>query len=362
MLIAALLLNSLLLLISIINFALIRKPFPATQISGLLKAKVVILLPVRNEAENIERILKELLAQQGLENYQVVVINDNSEDETAALARGFSSPLLKVLDAPAPQPGWIGKVSALDYGFNQIADERPEYIVSIDADVSFEQDAISRAVATIEQLKLDFLSPYPRQISLTWPERMIQPLLQWSWMSTVLLRGAEKLPMKSTAICNGQFLLMKTASLIASGGFASVSNKVLDDIELGRSFIAAGFRGVVIDGSGIASTRMYSSLSEIKSGYGKSLKSAFGGALGSIVAAAFMVISAIVPFIYSLSGNLLAIAALFAIISTRIISAISSSARIRDAFLHPFSALFFLYLLYFSWSNRSQIKWKGRSI
>ena len=181
-------------------------------------------------------------------------------------------------------------------------------------------------------------------------------------MSTVLLRGAEKLPMKSTAICNGQFLVMRAQSLIASGGFAAVSNKVLDDIELGRAFIAAGFKGAVIDGSSIASTRMYSSLGEIKAGYGKSLNRAFGGALGSIVASVFMFISGIVPFIYSLSGNVIAIAASFAIIATRVISALSSSSRVRDAFLHPLSALFFLYLLYFSWSNRSQIKWKGRTV
>ena len=358
MVIAAFLLNTLLLLITLINFALLRRPTKARTINE----RVAILLPVRNEAENIERILNELLAQVNLKDFQIIVINDNSEDKTAAIASDFKSPQITLLNAPAPQPGWIGKVSALDFGLNRLSNANSEYIISIDADVSFKADAISRAIATAQDLNLDFLSPYPRQIAVTWTERLIQPLLQWSWMSTVLLRGAEKIPMKSTVICNGQFLVMKTQSLIKSGGFAAVSQYVLDDIELGRAFVRAGFRGVVIDGSELAATRMYSSFSEIKAGYGKSLHRAFGGVIGALFVTLFMALSAIIPMLYSLSGNFLALAALIAVVATRMLSAYSSSSRIRDCFLHPISALLFLYLLYYSWSHRSQVQWKGRTI
>ena len=358
MVIAAFLLNTLLLLITLINFALLRRPTKARTINE----RVAILLPVRNEAENIERILNELLAQVNLKDFQIIVINDNSEDKTAAIASDFKSPQITLLNAPAPQPGWIGKVSALDFGLNRLSNANSEYIISIDADVSFKADAISRAIATAQDLNLDFLSPYPRQIAVTWTERLIQPLLQWSWMSTVLLRGAEKIPMKSTVICNGQFLVMKTQSLIKSGGFAAVSQYVLDDIELGRAFVRAGFRGVVIDGSELAATRMYSSFSEIKAGYGKSLHRAFGGVICALFVTLFMALSAIIPMLYSLSGNILALAALIAVVATRMLSAYSSSSRIRDCFLHPISALLFLYLLYYSWSHRSQVQWKGRTI
>jgi hypothetical protein len=181
-------------------------------------------------------------------------------------------------------------------------------------------------------------------------------------MSTVILRGAEKIPMKSTVICNGQFLVMNTQSLIQSGGFAAVSHCVLDDIELGRAFVRSGFRGVVIDGSELAATRMYSSFAEIKAGYGKSLHRAFGGLIGALFVTLFMALSAIVPLLYSLGGNFLALAALIAVVATRILSAYSSLSRIRDCFLHPISALLFLYLLYYSWSHRSQVQWKGRTV
>jgi glycosyltransferase involved in cell wall biosynthesis len=358
MVIAAFLLNTLLLLICLINFALIRRPVATTKID----TSIAILLPVRNESENIERLLRELIEQKNLSNFHIVIINDNSDDQTAALARGISSPLITVLDAPPPLPGWIGKVSALDFGLVSLKDRLPDYVISIDADVSFDSYAISRAVATIEKLSLDFLSPYPRQIAITWVERLIQPLLQWSWMSTVILRVAEKIPMKSTVICNGQFLVMKTSSLQASGGFAAVSHQVLDDIEIGRAFVSSGFRGVVIDGSALASTRMYSSFSEIKAGYGKSLHRAFGGVIGALIASLFMIFSALLPLFFAITGNLLGIAALIAVIATRFLSALTSSSRVRDAILHPLSAILFLYLLYYSWSHRSHIQWKGRTV
>lgn len=355
---AIFLFNTFLLALALINFLTIRKPAQVREV----KSSVTILLPVRNEEENIERILNELVNQAGVDTLHILVIDDNSEDKTRFLAEKFASQKVTVISAPTPPPGWIGKVSALHAGYGYISTELPDFIISIDADVHFEVDAISRAIATLEDSQLDFLSPYPRQIALSWPERLIQPLLQWSWMSTVLLRGAERIPLASTVICNGQFLAMRSSSLAAIGGFQSVSHKVLDDIELGRSFVAQGFRGTVIDGSKISATRMYQSFSEIKAGYGKSLHLAFGNAVGSIVAALFIFITGALPLALSLTGDLIAITALLAIIGTRALSAASSGGKIRDALTHPISAVLFIYLLYFSWRNRGIVQWKGRTV
>lgn len=358
MIFALFLLNASLFALALINFVTIRHPRKAEEI----QSSIQILLPVRNEEENIERILTELFTQEHLAHFKVLVIDDNSEDSTYELAKRFESERISLMKAPLPTPGWIGKVSALQAGFKSLNGNLADVVISIDADVHFEPDAIARAVTSLHSSGLDFISPYPRQIADTWTERLIQPLLQWSWMSTVLLRGAEKFPMPSTVICNGQFLVMKGSSLKTIGGFESVAHKVLDDIELGRSFVAAGFRGSVIDGSEISSTRMYSSFAEIKSGYGKSLHTAFGSIAGSIVAGLFMAATGILPLLYSLNGNLLAIAALVAIIGTRFISAAASSTRLRDSILHPISSALFIYLLYFSWRNRGKTQWKGRTL
>lgn len=358
MLFSLFILNSFLFALAMANFVSIRKP----KNSAVNDAAVTVLLPVRNEAENIERILRELADQINLPNLSILVIDDNSEDETLQLAQRHASSRISVIQAPALPDGWIGKVAALQAGYLHIEPKMADVVISIDADVHFEADAISRAVNTLESAKLDFISPYPRQIAESWGERLVQPLLQWSWMSTVLLRGAEKIPMTSTVICNGQFLVMRGSSLKAIGGFETVAYKVLDDIELGRSFVSAGFTGAVISGSEIASTRMYQGFSEICAGYGKSLHLAFGSFLGSAIAALFVGATALVPLIAAIDGNLLGLAAMVAITGTRIVSAAASGTRIRDAFLHPISALLFIYLLYFSWRNRGKTQWKGRTL
>lgn len=350
--------NSLLLALSMVNFVTIRKPKKC----GEIVTPITVLLPVRNEAENIERILRELENQINVPRLSILVINDHSEDETYSLAKKYESNRISVIQAPALPEGWVGKVAALQAGYRHIESSNPEIVISIDADVHFEKDAISRAVNSLLEAKLDFLSPYPRQIAETWAERLVQPLLQWSWMSTVLLRGAERIPISSTVICNGQFLVMRGSSLKKIDGFESVAFKVLDDIELGRSFVSAGFKGAVISGSEISSTRMYKDFNEIRFGYGKSLHLAFGSLLGSLVAALFVGATVLFPMASSIEGDLLALAALIAIIGTRVVSAAASGTRVRDAFLHPISALLFIYLLYFSWSNRGKTQWKGRML
>lgn len=355
---ALFLINSSLLALAMVNFATMRRTVP----SGETTSQVTVLLPVRNEAENINRILVELESQIRIPNLKVLVIDDHSEDETLTLVHKNLSRRISVISAPALPQGWIGKVGALQAGYRHIEPDLPDVVISIDADVHFEPDAICRAVHALSASNLDFISPYPRQIAHTWGERLIQPLLQWSWMSTVLLRGAEKFPLKSTVVCNGQFLVMRASALKAINGFESVANKVLDDIELGRSFVGAGYRGSVISGAEITSTRMYKSFDEIRSGYGKSLHLAFGSIIGSVIAALFVGATALMPAIFAIDGDPLAAGALFAIIGTRAISAAASGTRLRDALLHPISALLFIYLLYFSWRNRGRAQWKGRTL
>ena len=348
--------NTALTLLALVNFISIRRPGRLVSV----EKSVIVLLPVRNEEINIERIVNELQSQEGISQLSLVVINDNSEDRTRELALTAADSQTRIVDAPPPQPGWIGKVNALQFGF-QTAPKADIYI-SVDADVHFESDAIARAITLLEKADIDFISPYPRQIAQSWAERLIQPLLQWSWMSTVLLRGAEKFPLASTVICNGQFLVMRGDALRAIGGFEPVATKVLDDIELGRAFVSGGFRGAVVDGSAIAATRMYSTFDEIKAGYGKSLHTAFGSLMGSIVAAFFIFATGIFPFLAALTGDALAISALVLIVLSRALSASSSAGRVRDSILHPLSAAFFLYLLYFSWRNRGKTQWKGRTL
>jgi len=343
--------------ISLINFLTIRIPKRDEEV----KKAVTILGPMRNEAENVPEFISALSAQMGVKQIKFIIINDRSSDKTGELLATVigDDKRFSVIESPALRANWLGKVSALQAGYEIT---QSEYIITLDADVRLEPNAVMRAITQLERLKLDFISPYPRQIAQTFPEKLIQPLLHWSWMSTIVLRLAEKFPRRSTAVGNGQFFVVRKSALDAIGGFSSVSNQILDDIELARSLIGAGFKGVVTEGSGIASTRMYSSFNEIRQGYGKSLWKAFGGPLGTIVAIAFIFITGIVPIILIFNGYLIGWFIYLYIAFSREISAIRSRSNPLYAFLHPISSALLIYLIIYSWRKRGTIQWKGRTV
>jgi cellulose synthase/poly-beta-1,6-N-acetylglucosamine synthase-like glycosyltransferase len=343
--------------ISLINFLTIRIP----QRDEEVKKAVTVLAPMRNEAENVPEFISALSSQMGVKNLKFIVINDGSTDKTAQLLNTVigSDSRFTVIDSPAQREGWLGKVSALQSGFDVATSD---YIITLDADVRLEPNAIMRAITQLERLKLDFISPYPRQIAQTFPEKLIQPLLHWSWMSTIVLRLAEKFPRRSTAVANGQFFVVRKSALDAIGGFSTVSNQILDDIELARSLIASGYKGVVTEGSGIASTRMYASFDEIRQGYGKSLWKAFGGPLGSLIAITFLFLTGVLPVLLILNGYLTGWFIYLYIAFSREISAIRSRGNPLYAFLHPLSSALLIYLIIYSWRKRGSIQWKGRTV
>jgi cellulose synthase/poly-beta-1,6-N-acetylglucosamine synthase-like glycosyltransferase len=176
-------------------------------------------------------------------------------------------------------------------------------------------DAISRIDTVLKRTGVDFLSPYPAQIALTLSERLIQPLLQWTWMTTVPLRLAMKSARPSLAVANGQFFFIRKSSLVQAGGFEAIKSSVLDDIDLARLLVRNGFHGGVCDGSTVASTRMYSNFSEIRAGYGKSLSQGFGGIAGSLAIATVIAISGLLPFIFAMTGSTAATIALLLVMA-----------------------------------------------
>jgi len=350
-------LSILIFAISLINFVTIRIPKRDEEI----KRSVTVLAPMRNEAENVPEFISGLTSQMGVKKINFIIVNDGSTDKTAELLNSVieEDTRFTVIDSPALRSGWLGKVSALQSGYESTTSD---YIVTLDADVRLQPNAIMRAITQLESLKLDFISPYPRQIAQTLPEKLIQPLLHWSWMSTVVLRLSEKFPRRSTAVANGQFFVVRSDALNKIKGFNSVSNQILDDIELARSLISAGYKGVVTEGSSIASTRMYATFDEIRQGYGKSLWKAFGGPVGTFIVISFIFATGILPVLLILQGSLVGWFIYLYIAFSRELSAIRSRGNPLYAFLHPLSSALLIYLIIYSWAKRGSIQWKGRTV
>ena len=349
------LLPLILLTIAAVNFVQIRTP---KRTSELLES-VCVVVPMRNEAENVEGLVATLAAQSG--DLHFYLLDDNSEDSTYELLQKFTahdSRFTIIKGAPLAE-GWIGKTWALQQLF-EVSNE--EVLVSIDADVRLTNDAINKAVTALRGARLDFVSPYPRQIAQSFGERLIQPLLQWSWLTTVPLRYAESSGQKSMAVANGQFFVVRRSALNSIGGYTAVKHAVIDDVFLARELIAHGSSGTVINGSDIAETRMYASWNEIEAGYGKSLSKAFGSIFGAAFVIAFLFATSIAPLILGLLGNPYGWLGFAAIVGTRLLSAIKSRGRVLDSVLHPISIVALIYLIVYSYLMRGTVQWKGRTV
>jgi len=328
-----------------------------------IKESVAILIPMRNESANVEGVIDSTLNQTGLKNSQIFVLEDNSTDETAQLVKKYQSEI--VIDSGNQLPeGWLGKNFALHQLTSLPATHSAEYLVFLDADIRLEPEAVSSAITLMNTLKWDFLSPYPREIAESFAERLIQPLLQWSWLASVPLRRAERGKRKSMVIANGQFFIVKRSAYDAIGGHQSIKSEVLDDLQLARTLVGAGFIGGVADGSAVAHCRMYTSATELINGYTKSLWKAFGGPIGALATAAILFLIGPWPLIQLIQGDGYALFYFATIIASRVITARRVRTPLWEAILHPLGITFLLYLMALSWIRKSRgtLTWKGRTL
>ena len=344
---------------SVINhFALIR-PKPAR-----ITSRVAILIPARNEESSITSAVQSVLNQELLDQFEVVVLNDGSTDATAEKLSALTHPKLRVINGEPELPqGWLGKNWAC-HRLSESVDA--DFLVFIDSDVTLEPLAVASAINALTENQLHLVSPYPRQLAPTLLARVVQPLLQWSWLTTVPLRTTRSSLRPSLAVANGQFLVCRAESYVISGGHQEIKSEVLDDIELLRSFYRNGFSGCVIDGSDIATCKMYETNQDLISGYAKSLWNAFGGPIGSLFVNTFFLFVYVFPLAGLFTGQApIALLGLISGILGRLVSAKTSSGRLfPDSLLHPISILAFSLLNLVSWWRHlmGTNTWKSRDL
>ncbi|WP_432495131.1 glycosyltransferase family 2 protein [Kineococcus auxinigenes] len=326
--------------------------------------RVSVLVPVRDEQARVGACLAALLDQVGVPDLEVLVLDDASTDRTAEVVAAVAAtdPRVRLLRGDGPPPGWLGKPHACAA---LAAAATGEVLVFVDADVVLAPHALAAGVDLLRGTGLDLVCPYPRQLAHTWSERLVQPLLQWSWLTTLPLRAAEVSPRPSLSAANGQFLLVDAAVYRRAGGHGAVRAAVLDDVELLRALKAVGGRGGVADGTELATCRMYESWPALREGYAKSLWSAFGSAPAALAVSAGLVLTYVLPPLVALGGSRAGAVGYAAAVVGRYAAAERTGGRsLPDALGHPASVALLVGLLADSWRRhrRGGLTWKGRAL
>ncbi|WP_432511918.1 glycosyltransferase family 2 protein [Kineococcus sp. SYSU DK001] len=326
--------------------------------------RVSVLVPARDEEDVVRECLTSLLDQVQLPDYEVLVLDDDSTDRTADVVGAVAAgdPRVRSLRGDGPPPGWLGK----PYACHLLAQRaRGDVLVFVDADVVLAPHAVAAAVELLRGAGLDVVCPYPRQLALTWSERLVQPLLQWSWLTTLPLRRAEVSARPSLAAANGQFLVVDAAAYRRAGGHEAVRGEVLEDLALLRAVKAAGGRGGVADGTALGTCRMYRGWAELRAGYAKSLWSAFGSRPAAVAVGAGLAVTYLLPPVAALGGSRAGAVGYLAGVVGRYAAAERTGGRsLPDAFAHPASVAVLLGLLADSWRRRGRggLRWKGRAL
>jgi hypothetical protein len=338
---------------------------PATD-PTVVPERVSLLLPVRDEANRVASCLESLLEQIRVPDLEIVVMDDGSTDGTADVVRTIAGadPRVRLLTAPELGADWLGKPHACQ----ALADAATgSVLIFVDADVRLAPHAVAAAVELLRDSGLQLISPYPRQIALTPAERLVQPLLQWSWLTTLPLGPAERSARPSLSAANGQFLVVDADTYRRSGGHAAatVRTAVLDDVALLRSVKAAGGRGGVVDGTALATCRMYENWAQLREGYTKSLWSAFGSPVGAGAVVAGFGLIYLVPPVAALGGSLTGLGGYLAAVAGRYAVAERTGGRsLPDSLAHPASIAVFGWLTARSLvaRQRGELVWRGRTL
>ncbi len=350
-----------------VNARLLRRPSPHRSI---VEQPVSVLLPVRDEAHQVRECLESLLAQRGVPRLEILVLDDGSTDGTADMVRAIAAgdARLTLVSGGGPPAGWYGK----PYACYQLASRASgEVLVFVDADVVLAPDAIAAAVGLLDGV--DLVSPYPRLVACGAAERLVQPLLPWSWLTFLPLRAMERSRRPSLAAAGGQFLAVTREGYDRAGGHASVRDAVLEDIVLARAVKRYGGRIRLADGSRLAWCRMYGSWSELREGYQKSVWAAFGSMPAAVLVTTLLLLLFVGPPLVAVAAAAIgdwSVAA--AGTAAYVIAALGRVATGRatgartwpDALAHPASVALFAWLLAGSYARRRRgtLRWKGRPI
>jgi hypothetical protein len=327
---------------------------------------VSVLLPLRDEADRVGPCLAGLLAQDDGGRVEYVVLDDGSTDGTGSLVRGLvgGDPRFAVVDGVDRPAGWLGKPWACAQ-LAAAADPAAEVLVFVDADVVLAPQAVAATAALLDETGLDLVSPYPRQLAQTPAERLVQPLLQWSWLTTLPLAAAERSPRASLTAANGQLLAVRRDAYERAGGHGAVRAEVLDDVALLRAVKRSGGRGVVVDGTSLATCRMYDGWADLRAGYTKSLWSAFGSPAGAAAAIGALSVLYLLPAGAALRGSRVGAAGYAAGVLGRALVARRVGGRVwPDSLAHPASIAALGWLTAASWRGKrsGSLSWKGRPI
>ena len=330
---------------------------------------VSVLIPMRNEADVIAETVKSLLAQD-YPNLEILLLDDQSVDNSAEIALKAANHDLRLRVMPgAPLPsGWLGKTWACQQLSEQASGD---YLLFTDADVRWQPGAISALLAESQRTGADLLTVWPTQITKTWSERLVVPLMAFAILAYLPILAVHHVRWSVFSHAMGQCLLFRRAAYQKIGGHAAIKKQILDDMAFAYAIKHNRLRLRAADANGLIRTRMYQNWTQVRDGFAKNILAGHGNSLVLLLfSAIFHWLLFIIPWLilpYFILSTQPFIFPLFLIvlgIFTRALTAVITKQKLLDSIFMPVSVFLMTIIAFQSmrWHFSGGPQWKGRII
>ena len=253
---------------------------------------VSVLVPARNEEATLRTLLPSLLGQRGV-SFQVVVVDDASEDGTWAVLQEHAAPELVAVRGDGPPAGWVGKPHAL---YQARKHATGDLLVFLDADARLRDDGALARLAGRWRGPGTALTGLPRYLDRG-PAAVLTSLVPFAVLAALPIPLVPRTRRSSLSALNGQVWTVGAADYDRLAPHEHVKNEVLEDVMIGRYLKRSGLRLFFDDVSGEVAVEMYRTFGEAWRGFQKNAFLLAGGRPGGRATAAFVFFVAL----YSLS-------------------------------------------------------------
>ncbi len=339
----------------------LRKPIPLSD-----TPRVSLLIPARNESHNIRDCI-DSLRKLNYPNLEILVLNDQSEDDTSRIVQEISGTgtRIQLYEGQALPPGWIGKNWAC-HQLSEIA--AGEFLIFTDADNRYEPRAVENTLGWMHRYQLGVFSAFPQQLAGTFFEKLVVPVIDLFLYASLPLWLTFRASRSSLAAANGQWIAFRRESYQQIGGHSSVRDQIVEDVELSRRAKKQKIRLLTAAGTGIVYGRMYHSVREVWDGFSKILFGLvsnytllfFALLLGMLLVYIFPYILLFRPQVFYLALGAVGLNMLL-----RFILAVTYKHPVFiSVFLHPLSILLIILIGFNSFfrTKYGSIFWKNREI
>lgn len=348
------------LLVSVVN--LLTNVYLPQDIHIESHPKVSILIPARNEEANIGKLLADIESL-SYPNYEVIVYNDCSTDNTANIVRQsmHNNPNITLIEGVELEKGWLGKNFACH---NLALKATGEYFLFLDADVRVKHQLIEQSVYLMKKQKLKLLSIFPKQIISNKETLLSIPLMNWILLSLLPLILIRWSSWTSFSAANGQFMFFEAQAYKQLLPHSIHKANKVEDIAICRYYKKNRMRVSTILGNEDIQCRMYNTLDESIDGFSKNIFDFFGGSI--VTGLLFATFTTFAPLLLYFSLGICASAIyICSIILIRIFVSKASKQSISDNILYMLPQHFiFLKIMCIALLHRKRksLIWKDRDV